>query len=364
MKKSAFARIIIFFIISAGICLGIIFTPKAEISYDENRVLAKLPELNYDTYVSGSFMTDFESWLSDHFVLRKQFIRLRNSIEKISGRRVIGGVYTDKDMMIQLFAPNGEITEKNTEYINAFAKDRDNVYCLIAPTAQEVYSDRLPDYLGITDEGEYIRTFYSALEGVKTADVCAALKDSRDGYIYFRTDHHWTADGAEIAYSVLADVIGFAPADKNSFTRENAADGFLGTLYSKTLDKSVEPDSITLLRFDSDVNLKADGKNYYHTEFLTQKDKYSVFAGGNGGVVKVTGGAGNKKLLLIKDSYANSMVPLLSLEYGEITMIDLRYATAAQLGGLGADEFDDILILYNAVGFSEEMSVSKLMMIK
>lgn len=364
MKKSALVRVIIFFLISAGICVGIIVTPKQEISYDENRVLAELPEFNFEAYRSGSFMTDFESWLSDHFVLREQFIRLRNEVEKLSGRSVIGGVYTTDDMMLQLFEPNDEITEKNAGYINAFAKNRDNVYCLIAPTAQEIYKDKLPSYIDASDEGEYISRLYAALENVKTVDVTEALRAKRDGYIYFRTDHHWTPDGAFAAYRGTAAAMSFECAAEGSFERQTVTDDFRGTLYSKTLDRSVTPDSISLYRFDGDDKLTADGARYYHDEFLEQKDKYSVFAGGNRGIVNVTGGKGDKRLLLIKDSYANSMVPFLSENYGEITMVDLRYASVGQLGSLGADGFDDILILYNAAGFSGEMSVSKLMNIK
>lgn len=364
MKKSALIRVIIFFLISAGICVGIIVTPKEEISYDENRVLAEMPEFSFESYKSGSFMTDFESWLSDHFVLREQFIRLRNEIEKLSGRSVIGGVYTADDMMIQLFEPNDEITEKNAGYINAFAKNRDNVYCLIAPTAQEIYKDKLPGYLDISDEGDYISKFYGGLENVKSIDVTDALRAERDGYIYFRTDHHWTTDGAFAAYRELAEAMGFECVPESEFTRQPVTDSFRGTLYSKTLDKSVTPDSISLYRFAGDDKLTADGAGYYHREFLEQKDKYSVFAGGNRGIVNVTGGRGDKRLLLIKDSYANSVVPFLSENYGEITMVDLRYASVGQLGSLGADGFDDILILYNASGFSGEMSVAKILNIK
>ena len=366
MKKIAAARVIIFFLISVSILSGIIFTPKQTVSYDENRYLAEFPKLNFDTYKDSEFSKGFENWVSDHFVFRKQFIIIRNNIEKLIGRKEIGGVYTADNMMISLFRADSAVADKNAQYINSFCKNADNVYCLIAPTAQEIYKDKLPGYLNLTSESEYISSFYSKLNNIKTVDIIPELESESDGYLYYRTDHHWTTNGAFIAYNKLSEVMGLSKFDKNDFDVETVSDSFEGTLYSKTLDKSVTPDSIIQYKYKTGENITLEDENgvsdFYKSDKLNEKDKYLFFGGENKGVETVRSSVKNgRKLLLIKDSYANSLIPFLMLNFEEITSLDLRYATASVMKSIDKSSYDEILFLYNCDGFSTETSLSKLM---
>ncbi len=368
MNKIAAARTAIFFIISVSILSGIVFTPKQTVSYDENRYLSEFPKLNFETYKNSEFSTGFESWVSDHFVLRKQFIIIRNNIEKLIGRKEISGVYTTDDMMISLFRAGNDVSDKNAQYINAFSENAGSVYCLIAPTAQEIYRDKLPDYLNLASESEYISSFYSKLNNIKTVDVTNALEQNADEYLFFRTDHHWTTNGAFIAYNALADAMGLEKFDKSDFDIETVSDSFEGTLYSKTLDESVTPDSIILYKYKTDENITVEDENgvsdFYKYDELDEKDKYLFFGGENKGTETVRSNVKNgRRLLLIKDSYANSLVPFLALDYEEITLLDLRYATASVLKSTDKMQYDDILFLYNCDGFSTETSLSKLTLV-
>lgn len=366
MKKIAVSRVVIFFLISVSILSGIIFTPKQTVSYDENRYLAEFPKLTFDTYKDSEFSKGFESWVSDHFVFRKQFIIIRNNMEKLIGRKEIGGVYTVGDMMISLFRSDSAVSDKNAQYINSFSENTDNVYCLIAPTAQEIYKDKLPGYLNLTSESEYISSFYSKLNNVKTVDIIPEFESAGDGYLYYRTDHHWTANGAFIAYNKLAEVMGLNKFGENDFCVETVSDSFEGTLYSKTLDKSVTPDSIILYKYKNGGNITLEDENgvsdFYKSDKLNEKDKYLFFGGENKGIETVRSNVQNgRKLLLIKDSYANSVIPFLALNYQEITSLDLRYATASVMKSIDKSDYDEILFLYNCDGFSAETSLSKLM---
>ena len=366
MKKIAVSRVVIFFLISVSILLGIIFTPKQTVSCDENRYLAEFPKLNFDTYKDSEFSKGFESWVSDHFVLRKQFIIIRNTIEKLIGRKEIGGVYTVDNMMISLFRSDSAAADKNAGYIDSFSENADNVYCLIAPTAQEIYKDKLPGYLNLTSESEYISSFYSKLNNVKTVDITPELESAGDGYLYYRTDHHWTTNGAFIAYNKVAEVMGLNKFNKSDFDAETVSDSFEGTLYSKTLDKSVTPDSIILYKYKNGGNLTLEDENgvsdFYKYDKLDEKDKYLFFGGENKGIETVRSNIKNgRRLLLIKDSYANSVIPFLALNYEEITSLDLRYAPASVMKSIDTSSYEEILFLYNCGGFSAETSLSKLM---
>lgn len=271
-------------------------------------------------------------------------------------------------MMISLFRAENDVSGKNAEYINAFAENADNVYCLIAPTAQEIYADKLPDYLNLTSESEYISSFYSKLNNVKTVGVTEALKKNSGEYLFFRTDHHWTANGAFIAYNELAEAMGLEKFGGGSFDIETVSGSFEGTLYSKTLDKSVTPDSIIVYKYKNGADITLEDENgvsdFYKYDKLEEKDKYLFFGGENKGTETVRSNVSNgRRLLLIKDSYANSAVPFLALNYSEITMLDLRYTTASVMEQIDKTQYDEILFLYNCEGFSTETSLSKLMLV-
>ena len=269
-------------------------------------------------------------------------------------------------MMISLFRADSAVADKNAQYINSFCKNADNVYCLIAPTAQEIYKDKLPGYLNLTSESEYISSFYSKLNNIKTVDIIPELESESDGYLYYRTDHHWTTNGAFIAYNKLSEVMGLSKFDKNDFDVETVSDSFEGTLYSKTLDKSVTPDSIIQYKYKTGENITLEDENgvsdFYKSDKLNEKDKYLFFGGENKGVETVRSSVKNgRKLLLIKDSYANSLIPFLMLNFEEITSLDLRYATASVMTPLDKPRYVENQLLYNCDAFTTQTSLSKLM---
>ena len=103
----------------------------------------------------------------------------------------------------------------------------------------------------------------------------------------------------------------------------------------------------------------------YFEEYLTQKDQYSSFLGSNQPVVTVkTDSPSGKKLLVIKDSYAHSLVPFLSNHYSEITMVDLRYINTSLDEKVPLDEYDQVLFVYNVENFTEDQNLPKLELTK
>ena len=92
---------------------------------------------------------------------------------------------------------------------------------------------------------------------------------------------------------------------------------------------------------------------------LEKKDKYELFLGGNyAKAVLRTGVENGKHLLLVKDSFANSLVPFLCGDYETITMVDLRYCRE-KIQPL-ADEADDVLVLYEITNFAADGNLFKL----
>ena len=161
------------------------------------------------------------------------------------------------------------------------------------------------------------------------------------------------------AYHIWAEATGHTA---RSYALVQATDRFRGTLYSKVL----LPDSVyDEVDYCPDITIESadcDGTvtdSLYDLAALEKKDKYELFLGGNyAKAVLRTGVENGKHLLLIKDSFANSLVPFLCGDYETITMVDLRYCRE-KMQPL-ADEADDVLVLYEITNFAADGNLFKL----
>ncbi len=358
--KTKFLRIILFFLVILIIPAFTLFGEKESISYNENRTLAEIPILSFDTWKSRSFMTGLSDFFSDHFVYREGFIRLKNTADKLIGKNEIKGVFELNGQLIQLFRNDSpKITDRNIRTVNALAEKVGDtpVYFVPVATAQEKYKFDLPNYLDIDDESEYIKYCAEKLVKVNFVDINDAVLGEE--YAFYRTDHHWTTNAAYAAYKALGSVLGYEPSELKP---ETLREDFKGTLYSKTLDESVEADKIIRYGEVSDAVLTVNGESrpLYCNERLDEKDKYLYYLGGNYGVCTVSNPKSNGKVIIIKDSYANCLVPLLAEHFGEITLLDTRYCSQNDISSLDLTQYDKIVVLFNVSSFSEERSISLL----
>lgn len=387
-KKIMIVLFALFMLIMPALTL-IFMSPEPEpFSENENRYLARFPKLSFETYQNEKFMNGFDDWISDRFFGREEWIVLKNSSDKLIGKTEFNGVFIEDGMMMQIWKEyDKEIYERNLNSINGFLERHTEMptYFMLVPNAQEIYADSLPPFAQVSSQKDFIDQFYSSLKNISgTIDAYSMLKDNKDSYIYYRTDHHWTSYGAYLAYKAAAPVLGYEGIDKDKFNVEHVSDQFKGTLYSKTLDKSVAPDVMDyyiLKENEPDVKVSVfrefdpeQGKilydeydSMYFREFLNVKDKYASFLGQNTPIVTVENenAENNRSLLIIKDSYAHSIVPFLSKEYSKVTMLDLRYIQTDFQNMISLEDYDQLLFLYNVITFSEdESNIVKLNMCK
>ena len=356
--------------------LTFIAMPKepSPFSENENRYLSRFPALNLRNITNKKFMTGFETWFSDRFYARENFIRLKNRTDIAMGKTEISDVVTARGRMMELWNDQPAKTEKNLGAIANFSRShRDTpVHVLLAPNAVSIYADTLPIYEAVGNQREYITNCYNTLgkadTQIDTADVFDTLSNYKDDYIFYRTDHHWTSLGAYLAYRELAPHMGFTPLNITDYTVEHAASDFRGTLYSKTLDNRVTPDTIdfyipsgfsaTVKPFD-----KPEHDSLYFREFLGKKDKYSAFLGANAPVVDIeTNVKNDKSLLIFKDSFSHSLVPFLCEHYNKITMLDMRYINTKYSDLVNVEEYNDVLFMYNVITFSDDGDLQKINM--
>ncbi len=347
-------------------------------SENENRYLKDFPEFSFDNIIDKEFTPDFEEYFSDRIFLRENWIGIKNNFDKLLGKKEIKGVFTEDGRMIEAWKTyDKESVEKNLAAMNQFAeKNPDiNMYFMLAPTAQGVYEDTLPENCGIENQKAFIKLCYESTPAITGIDVFTDLYASRDNYIYYRTDHHWTSLASYYAYNAASKIMKYTPYTLDKFSVEHASNSFKGTLYSKTLDNGITPDTIdyyTLSNGDPSVIVKVNNgmeiKDYgsmYFRSYLEKKDKYSSFLGANVPVLNIKSNisaeADNGSLLVIKDSYAHSLVPFLTKNYSNITVVDLRYINGTfEDVGVNLEDYNSVLFMYNVITFSQDMNVKKL----
>lgn len=356
---------------------SLLFMPREEkpFSENENRYLETFPKISQERLLNKNFMNGFDKWTSDMFIGRENWIIIKNSTERLLGKTDINGVFTVDGRMIEIWNDyDKELTDQTLEAMNNFATAHSEtpVYFMLAPTAQEIYSDTLPANAQIKNQKNYIRYCFNNLPDITGLDISGILTENRNRYIYYRTDHHWTSLGAYLAYATAAQKMGYTAIPIGQFNVEHASNDFRGTLYSKTLDLNIKDDIIDYYILAGGdpvltINITNGEKveeysDLYFREYLSVKDKYSSFLGANSPVIDIKNEyTGNeRKLLIFKDSYAHCLIPFYTKNYSRITVLDMRYINVDYNTLVNVEDYDQVLFMYNVVTFSGDGNLKKL----
>ncbi len=357
----------VFFIGFANLIL-----PDQDRSEMENRSLQQLPNLTVSGLLDSSsrgFAQKFETYLADQFAGRNAWITMKSVAEAALGKTENNGVAYGKDgYLFGIYrACDEENLEANLVWLETFAQLFPNTEkdLIIVPSAYEILTEQAPQGLGNLDELSRIDEINERLSasGYMPFDAASVLSSHKeDRQLYYRTDHHWTTAGAKTVYEAYLLSIGNAPAEIDEALLHKEQD-FFGTYYSKAKKFNAIPD--TLEWYDVPVdsvmlgNQAADG--LYDFSKLETRDKYAMFLYGNNGVTTIENSAAPEgRILVIKDSYANSFVPFLTQSFSSVTVADLRFLPK----GLGAlieeGSFDRILFLYNFENLASDKNFYRL----
>ncbi|MDO5291490.1 MAG: DHHW family protein [bacterium] len=379
MNNSKKFRSISFTIVFTGLIFGLtiasLIKNDTSFSANENRILQQRPEFSAERLFDGTFTKEYETYVTDQFVARDQWIAMKVYAEKALQKKDINGVYFGKDhyLIQQNLASeiDQSLVDKNVGRIQTFIeqyKDKANINVMIVPTSSYILKDKMPKYANEYDQKGLMDQIQAAIGEDHYINVEDTLTAHKDEYVYYRTDHHWTSLGAFYAYQKAGEKMGFASYKEEDYTITKATDAFLGTTYSKVNIKS-KADEINLYSLNGSLSYQVDINNgqkqmngLFDMEKLDQKDKYPVFLGGNNSIVQITGGCNNgKTLLVIKDSFAHSMVPFLADHYEKIIMIDYRYYNMSTKKLIEESKVSDILLLYNTINFAQDKNMLKIL---
>lgn len=351
-------------------------TPTRTFSDLENRRLEQAPRFSLAKLLNGSFTADFEKYIADQFTIKDNWIGIKTKLEKLMGKREFNGVYLGKeDYLLQAFPkPTAESLEMKMAAINTFgaATPQLNKYLMLVPNAVEIYQDKLPPYLQTESQEKWLAQIKNSLQrDIKFVDVYDTLYAQKNEQLYYKTDHHWTTRAAFSAYQKFIETTGGTPRTLSDYAVEQASNSFYGSLYSKSGLRDLAPDRINLFRpkneavcqveyFDEEGQSQV-AKSLYQLDQLNKKDKYAVFLGGNHPLIKITTStAPDKNLLVIKDSYANCLIPFLIEHYSHIFVVDLRYYGDILSDLIRENSISDVLLLYNVNTFFEDPTVESI----
>lgn len=354
-------RCVVYVLCMGTLCLAfcLLFGPKKEFSENENRYLEKMPKFSYKTVLNGEYTESLGDWLADHFPMRDFFMGLKTEAEMAGGRREINHIYVaGDDYLIEPYAKpqNTErITDTLVRFYEKIKQENVDVSLMLVPTAVTIYQDKLPAYAPPSDQMETARAIYEAT-GIPAVDCSGKLSEASGEQLYYRTDHHWTTAGAYQGYLAYCEEKGLSPVQKEDIEARVVTGEFAGTLYSKVNDYSHKKDEITIYTNPADeltVTYEDTGEvtdSLYNFDYLQEKDKYSMFLSNIHSLVEIENktAASDGVLMLIKDSYANSIVPFLAHHYKKIYVFDTRYYKGGPSSFLAEhEEVTDVLLLYN-----------------
>ena len=341
--------------------------PDKDFSEQENRYLSGFTAPTLETLKSGEFMEDFEDYIIDQFPLRDGWIRLKARCEKLLGKQENNGVYLGTDgntLFAQITLSTGEDLEQRVSYVNKLGnKVNVPVYFSLIPDKSFVWADRLPDNAPLVDDG-------SMLDGAKA--LCSDkvtwidLREALTGDdVFYRTDHHWSTMGAYKGYVGLMSAMNGAVTTLD-YPPTLVSDSFFGTTYSSSGAGWVTPDEMYTwvpetenITVTSYLSASPQEGQLYVEEKLSVKDKYSMFLGGNQPlcVIRNSDNVGKGKLLVIRDSYSDSLAPFLALDHEEVHLFDLRYNRTPVSQYVAQNGIDQVLVLYSAANFTTDTNL-------
>ena len=353
-------KIVVFCGALALFLLLFLVLPKSSYSQTERRYLSEKPHFTVTRLLDGSYTEDWEAYIADHFPGRTAFVGMYRSTQVALGNSGGSGVYVGSDGC--LFAlPNRDETrlQSNIAAIKSFATATPApVTVMVVPSAGAILSEKLPkNHLSYHDSEELEAMAEALSPSVSRVDLYQRFRDSeKKDSLYFKTDHHWTSDGAYLAYTAYCEEKGLSPRQSSTFIKKDYK-GFYGTLYAKSGSWNTPADTLTLWEPKDSVSVEihddSTGKTKTYDSFFfptafTGPDPYNIYFDGNHRLVHIHNEKAEGKLLVIKDSYANAFVPFLAHHYGDIYMVDLRYYRQNTVSAfLAENDISDVLFLYS-----------------
>lgn len=365
MKNKGIISAIIFALVIGGLALCCWLKPHTAYSESERRLLAEKPEITLDRVASGEFMAEFEKYTVDQFPLRDTFRRVKAMFATyIFGKKDNNGLFAADGHISKLEYPVNpdmvDYAQEKFDYLyETYMKDKDvNIYLSIIPDKNYFLAEK-NGYPSI-DYDKFISDFKDRMDYMEYIDVLPML--SLDDY--YRTDSHWKQESIQDIAEFVAKSMGTdASAEYTVNTLNKPFEGvYLGQSalpFAADTIKYLTNDILSGCKVSYFDSGRAEPGDIYNMEKAYGKDPYEIFLSGTSAFIEIENphAKTEKKLVVFRDSYGSSFVPLLTLGYSKITVIDIRYIQSSFLGNFMEFDNQDVLFLYSTTLLNNSMSM-------
>ena len=352
-------------ILWAALTLGAWFSPKQAFSDAERRPLAQLPEFSMDALGKGQFMSDFTDYSLDQFPLRDSFRRLKSLFHyRVLGQNDNNGIYLHNGSAAAQEYPLRDASVKHMlerlQFVyDNYLKDTDSKILFAVVPDKNYYLAEEAGQLSMDYEA-LLRAFREGISWADHVDLTGTLTAEN----YYRTDTHWRQESLLETAGKLCDALGVTAPRQEDYTVTELDRPFYGVYYGQAA-LPMEADTIRLLESDVlkecrvyDYETGKTGAVYDRTK-LSSKDLYDVYLSGARALLTVENpnAATDRELIVVRESFGSSLVPLLLTDYAKVTLVDLRYIRADLLEQFLEFKNQDILFLYSTLVLNNSASI-------
>ncbi len=341
------------------------FAPAKEASDAERRPLAQVPEITINSILNGKFMGEFEDFTLDQFPLRDTFRTAKSLFHYyVLNQKDNNGIYLADGYAAKLEYP---MNQASLDY----AVGRFNYLYekYLKDSGSQIYTTIVPDkgyYLA--QENGYPAMDYEAMFGGFQAGLPWAAHIDITGALaaedYYRTDTHWRQENLIDAAGLICEAMGVTAPNIADFTVTAVEKPFYGVYYGQA---ALPMDPETLYILESDLLKDCTVYDYesgmttavYNMDKLTSKDLYEVFLSGPRSLLTIENpnAATNRELIVFRDSFGSSMVPLLVQDYARVTLVDIRYIQIDLLDRFLEFNGQDVLLLYSTLVLNNSSTI-------
>ena len=356
-KKVRFFGFSVLTVLWLALIVGAWFGPTNDISDSERRKLAQMPEITVESILTGKFKTKFEDFTLDQFPLRDTFRQLKAFFHyDVLRQGDNNNIYVADGYAAKLEYPLNE-----TSVSSAMDKFDDIYETYLADTGCNIFASVVPDKgLYLAEPNGYPAMDYNALyAAVESGMDWAEFVDISDLLAvsdYYRTDTHWRQERLLSVAKRICETMGVSAFTEMELTTQKVERPFYGVYYGQAA-LPMEPETMyyqtgEVLENCTVYNFET-GKTtaIYDMEKLRSRDLYDIYLSGAAALLEITNPASTtgKELVVFRDSFGSSLIPLLVKDYGRITVIDTRYIAPALLGQYLQFENQDVLFLYSTL---------------
>ena len=349
---------IIFLFTVISLFLINVIKEDTDISVAERRKLATMPELTTKSLFDGTYFKKFDSYVTDQFVERDAFRKIKIDIE-LSTKGEYNNLYMYDDYIVEeIFPLNSNSINNLTNKINyikdTYLNDNSNIYYTI-----------IPDKNYFVNNGN-LKLDYNKLQDMMKSNLTNLnyinIFDKLTLDNYYKTDTHWKEEDLFNVANTIANQMNFDITNNNNVV--NTITTFKGS-YAGRLSVTKDIDTIKTISNPSTLNSSVynyETKKYtdiYDYTKINSLDKYDIYLSGAVPIIDIINNntSSDKELIVFRDSYGSSLIPLLIEGYKKITVIDIRYISSKILNKYIDFNDQDVLFMYSILTINNSFSI-------